>query len=79
MLVYLVELELAEDLLFMQILYQGLEQHFLIREAGAGIRNWESQLEQHYKTAEEMLGAIPNPKLFDADIALKELSVQTKL
>lgn len=43
----------------------------------AGIRNWESQLEQHYKTAEEMLGAIPNPKLFDADIALKELSVQT--
>ena len=43
----------------------------------SGIQDWESHLEPHYKTAERMLGAVPNPKLFDADLALKELSVVT--
>ena len=43
----------------------------------AGIEDWESLLEPHYKTAEEMLGAEQNPKLFDADLALKELSIKT--
>lgn len=43
----------------------------------AGLHDWESQLEPHYKTAEKMLGATPNPTLFDADIALKELAIQT--
>jgi len=43
----------------------------------AGIKNWESQLEPHYQEAEKMLGATSNPKLFDADLALKELAIQT--
>ncbi len=43
----------------------------------AGIHDWESELEPHYQVAEKILGAAVNPKLFDADLALKELAIQT--
>ncbi len=43
----------------------------------AGIADWENELEPHYKTAEKMLGATQNPKLFDADLALQEVAVRT--
>ena len=43
----------------------------------AGIMDWQSKLEPHYQTAEKMLGATPNPKLYDADIALQELAHKT--
>jgi cholesterol oxidase len=41
----------------------------------AGLTDWEKELELHYVTAEKMLGAELNPKLYDADLALKELAV----
>ena len=31
----------------------------------AGLANWEEDLKPHYQTALRMLGAAPNPKLFD--------------
>jgi len=40
----------------------------------AALANWETVLKPHYKTALKMLGATPNPRLFDGDIALKKLS-----
>ncbi|MCB0474297.1 MAG: GMC family oxidoreductase [Flavobacteriaceae bacterium] len=36
--------------------------------------NWESELKPHYETALHMLGATTNPKLFDADQALKTVA-----
>lgn len=38
------------------------------------LNDWEKALEPHYATARKMLGATPNPQLFDADIALQQLS-----
>jgi len=38
----------------------------------AGLADWASELEPFYSTAEKMLGAVQNPKLFDSDLALKE-------
>lgn len=43
----------------------------------ADIQDWQTQLEPYYVTAEQMLGATPNPKLFDADLVLQELAKQT--
>jgi len=43
----------------------------------AGIYDWQKELEPHYVTAEKMLGATPNPELYDSDIALKELADKT--
>jgi cholesterol oxidase len=42
----------------------------------AGITDWQKELENHYQMAEKMLGAAQNPKLFDADLALKEVARQ---
>lgn len=39
-----------------------------------GIMNWKEELERYYITAEKMLGAAPNPELFDADLALKRVA-----
>ncbi|MDF1550466.1 MAG: GMC oxidoreductase, partial [Bacteroidales bacterium] len=36
----------------------------------AGICDWEKELSAHYSTAETMLGAVKNPKLFDSDNTL---------
>ncbi len=35
--------------------------------------DWERELDEHYSEAKRMLGVTPNPKLFDAEIALKKL------
>ena len=43
----------------------------------AGIIDWKTELEPHYKTAERMLGSTLNPKLYDADLALQELAKHT--
>ena len=43
----------------------------------SGIQDWQAELEPHYKTAEKMLGSNQNPKLFDADLALKQVAIET--
>ena len=40
----------------------------------ATLTNWQKELEPFYRTAEKMLGATRVPKLFDADLALKEVA-----
>lgn len=40
------------------------------------LENWEEELKPHYQTALKMLGAAPNPILFDADKALQKISQQ---
>ncbi|MCI0472940.1 MAG: GMC family oxidoreductase N-terminal domain-containing protein, partial [Ignavibacteria bacterium] len=42
----------------------------------AGLADWENELKPHYETAERMLGACTNPKLYDSDITLKILAEQ---
>ena len=42
----------------------------------AGLADWEAELEPFYRLSEEMLGAAPNPRFFDSDIALRELAVK---
>jgi cholesterol oxidase len=42
----------------------------------ANITDWQQELEPFYQTAEKMLGADRNPKLYDADLALKEVARQ---
>ena len=42
----------------------------------AGLANWKNELEPFYKEAEKMLGTAENPKLFDADNALKQVAEQ---
>ncbi len=42
----------------------------------AGLLDWEEELNVHYKEALRMLGASPNPRLFDADKALKDFAVE---
>ena len=44
----------------------------------AGLTDWEKELEPYYRIAEEMLGATLNPKLYDSDLALKELAARLK-
>lgn len=41
-----------------------------------GIADWEKELEPFYTESERMLGANENPKLYDADLALQEVSLQ---
>ncbi len=40
----------------------------------AGLADWESELQPHYLTAEKMLGAIKNPKFYDADLTLQKVA-----
>ena len=40
----------------------------------AGLADWESELKPHYATAEKMLGAIKNPKFYDADLVLQKVA-----
>lgn len=40
----------------------------------AGVANWENELEPFYQEAERMLGAARNPKLFDSDLALRQVA-----
>ena len=48
--------------------------HFFNSGSWKNLDDWEKQLEKHYKTAYEMLGAKVNPKFFDADNVLKEIA-----
>lgn len=41
----------------------------------AGLADWEEELSPYYDIAEQMLGVQTNPRFFDADHALKEVSV----
>ena len=38
------------------------------------LADWETELKPFYRQALKMLGASPNPKLFDGDLALKEMA-----
>ncbi|WP_423819476.1 GMC oxidoreductase [Salinimicrobium sp. TIG7-5_MAKvit] len=38
------------------------------------LEDWEEDLKPHYQTALKMLGAVPNPRLFDADKALEKMA-----
>jgi len=40
----------------------------------AGLADWEAELKPHYATAEKMLGAVKNPKFYDADLTLKKVA-----
>lgn len=40
------------------------------------LADWESELRPFYAKALEMLGATPNPTLFDGDLALKQMAVE---
>jgi len=44
-----------------------------------GLADWKEELKTHYDKALQMLGADRNPKLFDGDLALKELAGRLKL
>lgn len=48
---------------------------FFITGSWATLTNWEEKLKPYYKTAYKMLGAATNPKLFEADIAIKEIAL----
>ncbi|MBN1926526.1 MAG: GMC family oxidoreductase, partial [Prolixibacteraceae bacterium] len=49
---------------------------FYSKGSWAGLENWEEELKPHYSTALKMLGAVKNPKLYEADLALKTLAEQ---
>lgn len=40
----------------------------------ASLADWEQDLKPYYQTALKMLGASPNPRLYEGDLALKKLS-----
>ena len=40
------------------------------------LAQWETELQPFYNTALKMLGASPNPKLFDGDLALQKMASQ---
>lgn len=44
-----------------------------------GIADWEQELTPFYSVAEKMLGANPNPELFDSDLALKKVAENSGL
>lgn len=48
---------------------------FFKKGSWAKLNDWQTVLKPHYQTALQMLGATQNPKLFDADHALKKVSV----
>jgi cholesterol oxidase len=52
------------------------EEAFFRTGSWAGLSEWQKELEPFYSEAERMLGATENPKLFDADNALKEVAKQ---
>jgi len=47
---------------------------FFTTGSWAGLCDWETELKPHYQTALKMLGAEPNPVLFDGDKALLEVA-----
>ena len=47
---------------------------FFTSGSWATLDNWEQNLSEHYDTAHKMLGAVENPKMFEADLAMKQLA-----
>lgn len=43
------------------------------------LADWETELRPYYQKALQMLGATPNPKLFDADLALQKMAEKLDL
>ncbi|GAB4327191.1 MAG: hypothetical protein Kow0037_00560 [Calditrichia bacterium] len=52
---------------------------FFRQGSWAGLRDWQAELERHYKNALKMLGASPNPVLQSGDKALQQLARQLGL
>ena len=50
------------------------KKEFYTTGSWASLANWEQELKPHYQTALKMLGATPNPKLFDGDKELQTLA-----
>ena len=50
------------------------EKSFFQSGSWAGLLDWEKELEPHYREAEQMLGAVENPGLYDSDEALRALA-----
>jgi len=50
------------------------EKAFFNSGSWSGLADWEKKLEPHYREAERMLGATPNPGQYAADDALRELA-----
>lgn len=47
---------------------------FFASGSWAGLRDWQRELAEHYRTAKRMLGAAPNPRLMPGDEALREIA-----
>jgi len=50
------------------------ESAFFNTGSWAGLADWKSELEPHYRCAEKMLGATENPELFDSDHTLEKVA-----
>jgi cholesterol oxidase len=50
------------------------EKAFFRSGSWAGLADWEGELEPHYREAERMLGATPNPELHAPDLALRAVA-----
>jgi cholesterol oxidase len=50
------------------------EKTFFRSGSWAGLADWEKELDPYYRKAERMLGATPNPGLYEPDLALKEVA-----
>ncbi|MEX1382421.1 NAD(P)-binding protein, partial [Lutibacter sp.] len=50
------------------------KQHFFNSGSWATLNNWEVVLKPFYSKAYQMLGAANNPKLYEADLAIKKLA-----
>ncbi len=49
--------------------------NFFSSGSWANLNPWKEALAPHYQTAYKMLGAATNPKLFDGDLAIKQLAI----
>lgn len=52
------------------------KEEFFNSPGWAHLGDWQKELEPHYQTALQMLGATPNPRLETGDLALRELARQ---
>ena len=50
------------------------EKSFFQSGSWAGLLDWKKELEPHYREAEQMLGAVENPGLYDSDEALRAVA-----
>lgn len=50
------------------------KENFYKTGSWVGLADWKKELNPYYKKALKMLGAAPNPKLYDGDLALQKLA-----